>query len=194
MTPTTLVKQSSPQGTYKQPAGADADTRASTPASVKTQVASTIGSPAKKSQSNTPKICTPVTSTPIPIPKLPGMSAPHNQTLPTSASQVQAIVALMPQASPTQQGTDQGNKNEPQAQGKQPSKALQITTIGLGITQPAFHQPAPQVTERQSAENVPHAQLPEPEGFPDVPGSGSMEFVERMMQNLRKVSQHGDAV
>ncbi|PTB63798.1 hypothetical protein BBK36DRAFT_1126137 [Trichoderma citrinoviride] len=29
----------------------------------------------------------------------------------------------------------------------------------------------------------------EPEGFPDVPGCESMEFVERMMENLRKASQ-----
>lgn len=32
----------------------------------------------------------------------------------------------------------------------------------------------------------------QPQEFPDVPGSESMEFVEKLMENLRKVSQRSD--
>ncbi|KAK1239464.1 hypothetical protein MKX07_008952 [Trichoderma sp. CBMAI-0711] len=55
---------------------------------------------------------------------------------------------------------------------------------------PTFTPPQ-QVKDDQSS--PPRSSQPlfrhEPEGFPDVPGCESMEFVERMMENLRKASQ-----
>lgn len=63
------------------------------------------------------------------------------------------------------------------------------TSSALATPTPSTNQQAgadrPQAAPHRSKTMTHH----QPEGFPDVPGCESMEFVERMMVNLRKASQ-----
>ncbi|KAF7547927.1 hypothetical protein G7Z17_g7384 [Cylindrodendrum hubeiense] len=98
-----------------------------------------------------------VSTTPIPVPQLPGMMS-------QSGSVTQAS-AQTPAVSNSEQGKATDNKTGQLA----------------GTPSEASNQP--------SAEPNSAGALIEPQDFPDVPGCESMEFVERLMQNLRKVSQ-----
>lgn len=92
-----------------------------------------------------------ISTTPVPIPRLPGMT-PH-QAAAQAMKQTPIPAYPFPQAPPN------------------------------GV--PAAHSadiPMP------DAAALPQAELAGTQEFPDVPGSESMEFMEKMMANLRKVS------
>jgi hypothetical protein len=64
------------------------------------------------------------------------------------------------------------------------------TKMSTALVAPTFttnqQTEADQTPQPRLAQSAMHHQ---PEGFPDVPGCESMEFVERMMENLRRASQ-----
>ncbi|KAH7133337.1 hypothetical protein B0J13DRAFT_481032 [Dactylonectria estremocensis] len=102
-----------------------------------------------------------VSTTPIPIPQLPGMM---NSSGPMTQVSARLPATSLPASS--------------QGQGK-------VSENHTGQPAQTTHQTKDQPLAEASSTDAPFA----PQGFPDVPGCESMEFVERLMQNLRKVSQ-----
>jgi hypothetical protein len=88
--------------------------------------------------------------------------------------------AMMPQESGTRSARTY--TLEPKPSQTSSGVPFQPTSVGTTIASGLSRQPA----------NVELDVRAEPQGFPDVPGSGSMEFVERLMGNLRRVSQQGE--
>ncbi|KAF4977574.1 hypothetical protein FZEAL_5945 [Fusarium zealandicum] len=147
-----------------------------------------------------------ISQTPVPIPHQPGISPPaarqqHNFTTKTTAGILeQAIKAENPQPQVSVTTLDalrgQSAARVTQEQGCDLSQLSQSTARHSNTTmQPeqaahdASTEPAKQPPMGAAYNNATY----EPQGFPDVPGCESMEFVERLMKNLRKVSQRGDA-
>ncbi|KAJ4857686.1 jmjC domain, hydroxylase domain-containing protein [Trichoderma breve] len=117
---------------------------------------------------------TPSAGTPAPS------SAKHSPLQPGSPQgaypSTKAAVASSP--SPPQESTSPGSST-PKA--VQPPQRISTTPVPLPKFSMSF-----QGTSSSPTKTAMHHQ---PEGFPDVPGCESMEFVERMMENLRKASQ-----
>lgn len=160
------------------------------PANFLAAMSSTQSAPAAEATQKSPKGSAMNKQTPVPIPRLPG--------IPPVASQQHAGV-------------------HQQAISNQSSRAVTTTTAGAATCQSAGPAHIPSSTSPASSQA--HKQVPthpaqaaedtlpapvqkesnippktgsfEPQGFPDVPGCESMEFVERLMSNLRKVSQRG---
>ncbi|KAI5458125.1 hypothetical protein BGZ63DRAFT_427404 [Mariannaea sp. PMI_226] len=103
-----------------------------------------------------------ISITPVPIPQLPGMAPP-------SLSEGGSL--------PMNEQT--GSKAESDRETEATSHASPT-----GQLHSAPSAPNTQLTSANSS-NI----KSEPQSFADVPGGGSMDFVERLMQNLRKVSQ-----
>lgn len=109
---------------------------------------------------------TKISTTPVPVPKFPGMPA-----RPSAESQSDSAATLI--------ALSRNGESSTQDNGAMKWK----------IISPGAHKTL-SPTEC-SAQNVPApaAQQTEPQEFPDVPGSESMEFMEKMMANLRRVVQ-----
>ncbi|KAH0496267.1 hypothetical protein TgHK011_003638 [Trichoderma gracile] len=202
---------SSPSGTApssaKHPPLRQASPAAASP-NTKAAVASSTSSsqepgnptgPTAKPTQQAPRIST----TPVPLPKF-AMPYQGTAVVPPSSP---ARVATPSLSQPTQSAhlTQQGQGAvEPQV----PADALQKATTSTngtanhstqdsGSNKETYTAPMPPSTTLQQMKddqsNPSRSTQPlyqhEPEGFPDVPGCESMEFVERMMENLRKASQ-----
>ncbi|ETS02192.1 hypothetical protein M419DRAFT_79465 [Trichoderma reesei RUT C-30] len=139
----------------------------------------------------------PAKQSPVPLPAnfLAAMTSSPSATAPSSAKHSPLRQVSPAAASPTTKAA-------------RPADTLRQATISVNeaashttqnahldkhtstASMPTF-TPLQQVKDDQSS--PPRSSQPlfrhEPEGFPDVPGCESMEFVERMMENLRKASQ-----
>ncbi|CAM1510462.1 Fc.00g007970.m01.CDS01 [Cosmosporella sp. VM-42] len=165
MTSSTNTPASSPKPSIQSSGNDSPSVKAQSTASTPpvTQALQAVTTPAKPG--SLPKIST----TPVPIPKLPGMAQKHL-----------AAQSITPQPRQALSSTQMpGIKAEP-----------------LGLSPPSQMQAAQAQQAVSTATSQPSTGLPAgygPQEFADVPGGESMEFVERLMNNLRKVSQRDDA-
>lgn len=109
-----------------------------------------------------------VSTTPVPIPKFPSMT-PHQAAARAAASQKMTSMASNDTDTQKAQQKGHGQGNNTLANQGQPNLALSTTNV-------------PQI-EASAASGR--------QEFPDVPGTESMEFMERMMANLRRVAGGG---
>lgn len=151
---------------------------------------STPSAPATGATQKSPKGSVMNKQTPVPIPQLPGISPRAPQQHPGVPQQ--AILDRSPRGSTR---TTAGPST------RQPVRSVHISSSTSPTSTPTRKQvpahpvqPAertlPDLVTKESntlSKTGPY----EPQGFPDVPGCESMEFVERLMSNLRKVSQRG---
>lgn len=149
-------------------------------------MSSTQSSPPAGATQKSPKGSVTNKQTPVPIPQLPGFPSVASQ-------QHQQATLHQPPRTPI--------RTTPGASTRQPARPAH-TPSSTSPTSAQAHKQVPahpmQAAQRtlpepaQKESNVPPKTGPyEPQGFPDVPGCESMEFVERLMSNLRKVSQRG---
>ncbi|RSM05768.1 hypothetical protein CEP52_006065 [Fusarium oligoseptatum] len=160
------------------------------PANFLAAMSSTQSSPPAGPTQKSPKGSVTTKQTPVPIPQLPGIPPVASQQHPGVPRQ--AILDQSPR----------GPRKTPTGASTRQSARLAHTPTSTSPTSAQAHKQAPahpvQAAQRtltesaQKESNVPSKTGPyEPQGFPDVPGCESMEFVERLMSNLRKVSQRG---
>jgi hypothetical protein len=132
--------------------------------------------PTSQTPKSSPSL-SPKSTAPVPIPKFPGMT-PHQ-------------AAAQAANSPTPPHKEQG-----------PSHDIHPRVALADATNTAQQHVADQPTgvpdsihfsgtDSASPEWTRSAHQPVAQEFPDVPGSESMEFMEKMMANLRRVSQSG---
>lgn len=160
------------------------------PANFLAAMNSTPSAPSTGATQKSPKGSVTNKQTPVPIPQLPGISPMASQQQPGVPQQ--AILDQSPRGS---------TRTTARASTRQPAGSVQISSstsptytptrkqVPAHPVQPA-ERPLPEPVTKGSntlSKTGPY----EPEGFPDVPGCESMEFVERLMSNLRKVSQRG---
>ncbi|KAJ3533691.1 hypothetical protein NM208_g7872 [Fusarium decemcellulare] len=133
-----------------------------------------------------------ISQTPVPIPQVPGIPPPATGAqhhVPTQKPATLSESLASQQKGPTFE-TSRSQTSVPPQSNLGPDH--QRHEPPMRQAQPGQHAspvPAKQPSTVPASNNPPY----EPQGFPDVPGCESMEFVERLMQNLRKVSQRGDA-
>lgn len=106
-----------------------------------------------------------ISTTPVPVPKFPVMT-PHQ------------AAARAQKASPPMPNTQQGQQASPGLVSAAPSGVQPIP-----VPAPSVPTAGAMVTDALAAART--------QEFPDVPGSESMEFMEKMMANLRRVVQGG---
>jgi hypothetical protein len=145
-----------------------------------------------------------VSTTPVPLPRLPGMT-PHQTAAQLRGNEAGNGGSAMSLASTFSSVAPlQGNRNI-FAPGSSIGAPSQERPSGSATTAPIVEaladgskssHPSRGNLEGQLSPAHPKAtelSAPlgnQPQGFPDVPGCESMEFVERMMQNLKRASQH----
>ncbi|KAK7423899.1 hypothetical protein QQX98_000770 [Neonectria punicea] len=143
----------------------------STPSSLATQASEHASSADPKSAQEHPTSSSPtqlVSITPVPIPQVAGMTPKPGATRPVAIPVQQTPAAVQKPAATTPAG----------------SELSEVSTT----TQPVQQQ-GPEARSQQPTGPTSEKARSQPEDFPDVPGSESMEFVERLMQNLRNASQ-----
>jgi hypothetical protein len=160
------------------------------PANFLAAMNSTQSAPATGATQKSPKGSVMNKQTPVPIPQLPGIPPMASQQQPGVHQQV-----ILDQSSRGPTRTTAG------ASTRQPAGSVHISSSTSPTSAPT-HKQVPAHPVRPAERTLPEPVQKEsnvlsktgtyePQGFPDVPGCESMEFVERLMSNLRKVSQRG---
>jgi flagellum-specific peptidoglycan hydrolase FlgJ len=160
-----------------------------------------------------------VSTTPVPLPRLPGMTpyqaaaqahgAHPEETRPRSnpsdgppSMNAQMGTSSLPPMNINPMGYQHNSESVTRIEESGPNRPLAASTTPTAPFPPS-NIPAPsastndaniKVHGRESlADQTMLSTSNEPQEFPDVPGCESMEFVERMMQNLRRASQRTDS-
>lgn len=134
---------------------------------------------AQPSPTARPTSTTKASTTPVPVPCLPKITTQFNsQSAKSQPAQPVAGVGI----------------HVPNSSNPHDTTRVNLETSAM----PGSAAEAPRLDKTSSSYQTSNGLLSknapfEPQGFPDVPGRGSMEFVERLMENLRKVSQRNDA-
>lgn len=159
------------------------------PANFLAAMNSTQSPPAAGATQKSPKGSVLNKQTPVPIPQLPGIPPMASQQQP--GVHQQAILDQPSRGSPrttTRASTRQPTGSVHISSSTNPTSGPTHKQVPAHPVQPARTLPVP-VPKGSNA--LSKTGTYEPQEFPDVPGCESMEFVERLMSNLRKVSQRG---
>ncbi|KAF4966643.1 hypothetical protein FSARC_5692 [Fusarium sarcochroum] len=157
-------------------------------------------SPSREPIADKQPLGTKISKTPVPIPRLPGfpqVPAPREQqSAPSQTRQSQSTGRLSSQTGGL--ASTPGGTQLQAVAAAQDGKPQHLGPITAN-SNPGYEPQTAPAQQASMIANKHHPTAPavkitphEPQGFPDVPGSGSMEFMERLLANLRTIAQRDD--